>query len=90
MDRSYWLTALGRLQVRECKAPVCMCPHAILFVWRAGRKVHYELRIRTGKRHQGGAETEPDALRFAGTTLLEQGLERFRVVHGRPTEVPNA
>lgn len=88
--REYLLRVLGLLQTRRCSAPVCACPQALLFVWRKGRRVHWELRTQDGQIRQGAARDEDEMRRFAATTLHELGLERMRVVPGRPVEVPRA
>lgn len=88
--REYLLRALGLLQARRCTAPACACPQALLFVWRKGRQMHWELRTQAGETREGVAPNEDEARRFAATTLHELGLERMRTVYGRPVEVPRA
>lgn len=90
------LRILGLIQSKQCVAPACCCPHGLLFVWREPQRgpvpwrVAWVLHTRDGQRHLGGAKTEDEAVRFADATLREQGLQRMRVIHGRPVEVPRA
>ena len=99
MDSTFHLALWGRLQARQCTAPACCCPHALLFVWHEGRatfkggwrdRVFWELRTREGRRFQGSAPSDDEAKRFGAVTLNDQGLQRMRVIFGRPVEVPRA
>jgi hypothetical protein len=85
-----FLDLWARLQEQQCQLPACMCPQALLFVWPVGRTREYELRTRDGKRFEGSAGDDQEAVRFAGVTLVDQGLRRMRVVFARPQEVPRA
>jgi hypothetical protein len=86
----YYAQLWARMQAAACMIPACLCPEALLFVWPAGRTVHYELRTRCGRRFEGAASDEREALRFGAVTLHDHGLHRFRLVSARPMEVPRA
>jgi hypothetical protein len=90
VDSTFYLRLWGLMQGYECGRPVatCLCTQALLFVWPAGKTIHWELRTKGGKREEGGAPNEEEAKRFAATALVDLGLQRVRLVWGRPVEVP--